>query len=335
MVKVDCCEKALDYRPMIMFWEKCDLGWQWCPVPEESSTSDIDFFWMYGGWNIISFWMSAPSSQQFSCPPYTWTLVGQGELIPSESELGAFAEYRIRTIDYQALDCNEDITIEVEDRCGERDYVHFKPCCSGDLEPVELGYTTLAMSCSGSQTFGATGGCGPYSWSASSGTITSEGVYTAPATNAECANNDTVTVTDCCGGSDSVQIAVNCYVPLTTALAECDQIKCWCYKLQNPDCGGVTYESQYRIHAMNWRCDGVQTLDWWWQGLQNCTASGRPPCVNNCPCDAVDEPGCWNCDANCNVLTGFTPCNTLLDMRTAAMKTGGCCPLNPFTGLPY
>src|SRR4030043_2016560 len=79
------------------------------------------------------------------------------------------------------------------------------------------GYSSQQMSCSGTQSLTATGGGGKYKWSFTGGGSLSKSsgasvVYTAPATNAECANNPTVTLTDCCGTTTSLQFAVNCGV---------------------------------------------------------------------------------------------------------------------------
>jgi len=147
--------------------------------------------------------------------------------------------------------------------------------------------------------------------------------YTAPASNAGCTNNSTLTVIDHCGEIASMQIAINCYAPADTALAICTQVQCWCYKLDNPDCLGVPYEGQYRLHAQSWACNDAVLMDVWWLGLSQCTASGRPPCTGPCACQASNDDACWNCDTACNNYSGFTPCNTLLDKRTVAMKNAG------------
>jgi hypothetical protein len=80
----------------------------------------------------------------------------------------------------------------------------------------KIGYTTLQMSTGGTQTLTVTGSTGgTYTWATTSGSISpSEGTsvtFTAPATNANCSSNPTITLT--CGGNivDTVQIAVNAY----------------------------------------------------------------------------------------------------------------------------
>ncbi len=342
VVKVDCCLKDSAFRPAIMFWEKCDLGWQYCPIPEEASMGDIDFFWILGGWNVIGIWMKAPTSQQFSCPPYEWTLHGEGEINPSVSELGAFAEYRIRTIDYQARGCSEEVTIDVRDRCGQTDYVHFKSCCGDDPDPVVLGYTTLAMTCSQAQTFSVSGGCSPLTWSLSGsggGTLVGS-TYTAPATNPECVYNPTITVTDCCGTSDSIQISVNCYGAADVAYHGFGFAIDTGTSCLGP--GGIFYGYGCVPYQYPYRCDGTYLgcVEDCYAGL---TCRMSPPLCCHPGCGITERDEYANCKSSCmEINPKWCPDTTnpfcsgdYRDYRTAAMKTNGCCPLNPGTGLPF
>jgi len=81
----------------------------------------------------------------------------------------------------------------------------------------KIGYTTLQMSTGATQELTVTGSSGgTYTWATTSGSIVpTEGTsvtYTAPATNANCASNPTITLT--CGGSvvDTITTAVNAVV---------------------------------------------------------------------------------------------------------------------------
>ena len=81
--------------------------------------------------------------------------------------------------------------------------------------PPVLGFTSKQMSFGSNQPLTAIGGTGPYSWvkvsgggnlSGSSGTSVT---YTAPSSNANCANNPTIRVTDSCGQATDLKIAVS------------------------------------------------------------------------------------------------------------------------------
>src|SRR4030042_6858299 len=88
----------------------------------------------------------------------------------------------------------------------------------GDAWGQTINYTNQTMSVGSSQDLSASGGCPPYNWSLSGGgTLTPSGgdntsaTYVAPASNANCTDNPTITLTDCCRNAAGIQIAVNCY----------------------------------------------------------------------------------------------------------------------------
>ena len=202
------------------------------------------------------------------------------------------------------------------------------------------------------------GGCGPSNWSLSGGgslnqTEGGEVVYTAPATNANCTENATITVTDCCGNSTSISLAINCYVGgYSLGMNDRDAGgACNCFgecRVTWPRniCDVSSDSSSYRMRQ--WDCDGTLTY--------SCsTGTGgihviKPPCENAyCPpytgwgplgsqyCTPVELGGClsdFHCGTNQCGSSGGN-CSELVDKRTLTLKEQGCCPLNPLTGLPY
>ncbi len=190
--------------------------------------------------------------------------------------------------------------------------------CTGSI-----GYTTLQMQVSGTQTLTVVNPTSgeTYYWAASSGSIDATGlsvIYTAPATNPNCANNPTITLT--CGGTqvDSISIAVNAYsnrydvayISLCTGGDSYNTSNCdkegeypWCYvSVRRYNCiGEDVIRILYGLPDLN--CDYAMYLA---QngGYINCRYDG---------CAYTGEPGC-----SCG---GFDP-----DVRTVLMKTNGCCP---------
>ncbi len=384
VVKVDCCLKVLADRTPIIYWEKCVVE-DWCVAPSSGTIEeDLDYFWQLGAWISMTLW-----AKENWCRPMTWAVTsGIGEITPSED--GTFGYYVVSYAELgallAALDCEDSYQISIEgtDRCGTKDSITFisAPCCD-DAAVLEVGYTTLAMACSGSQTLTAVGGCAPYGWSKTGGgTLTPAGdtltaLYTAPATNAECANNPTITLTDCCGGSAHIHIAVNCNT------ADADAYVIWVdnvtYYAANcgSNCGygnGPIYEHIFDAYV--YHCDGtlhrtktsallyrspvsspillsnqvlcamginpvgsIYTLaTTGWHLAAGPTSDGA-----NCGCTDPGNQGCgtWNVNAGSNgvldppVATAIPGQNDAWDVRTDAMKTAGCCPLNPITGLPF
>ena len=194
-----------------------------------------------------------------------------------------------------------------------------------------IAYTTLQMQVSTTQTLTVTGAVEgeTYSWSTTSGSVSpSEGTsvtFTAPATNPNCANNATVSIT--CGGNvvDTIQIAVNA---VTTDNAY------FTYTLEDYEGCSVP------PHVLNGSC-----CELWW------TPPGATPVITNCQytrkiykCDgsySSTTPKVWTttqasfyktCD-DCKNQKSFSglSINDLIalgvkDNRTSGMKAAGCCP---------
>ena len=214
--------------------------------------------------------------------------------------------------------------------------------------PLTMNYSTLSMSCGGSQPLSASGGCPPYSWSLSGGgALTPSGgdyLYEAATSNTNCANNAAITLTDSCRNMVEIQLAVNCYFDNDNVAAweQTDMQKCYCFKILNPDCAGMQYNNSYLLRHRRWNCRGDLIYEYGWWPYAECPSQQPPPCTNFCACEETDEAGCWynyNCVSELSAwwLGNYIPCDTPLDVRSgplAYLKTGGCCPRNPLTGLP-
>jgi hypothetical protein len=222
----------------------------------------------------------------------------------------------------------------------------------------KIGYTTLQMSTGGTQTLTVTGSTGgTYTWATTSGSIVpTEGTsvtYTAPATNANCSSNPTITLT--CGGAttDTLEIAVRAN--------SFDYNKAAYYITQGGGPGTpigdpanptlILRDCEYRIHLVPVRCDGSIPKTW---DMPTCGSDYANPYTGICPHCAVlkyDPPGCWgnwafdrvtdmaHAEAMCASAAPKNttspsyygiPCNCAIgavyDVRDAAQKADGCCP---------
>lgn len=174
-------------------------------------------------------------------------------------------------------------------------------------------------------------------WSkAGGGTLVENGdgtvTYTAPSTNPNCADNATITVSDCCGRSDSVQIAVNCYTPADIAfygyglrhVGPPDGVECL-----GP--GGVFLGLSCIPYQYPYDCAGNYL-----GCIEDCYAGYT--CRMSFPiCEEPYDCGCINIAPKwCPGPGPGVYCDgEYRDWRTEAMKAAGCCPINPATGLPF
>ncbi len=159
---------------------------------------------------------------------------------------------------------------------------------------VSIGYTSQQMAVNGEQTLTCLDADGnpvaghSCEWEVTSGggSITSDGVYTAPATNAECAGNPTISLK--CGGSvvATLSLAVNAYGLCILAVQDC----CDYSPAPGYDFSCLT----------SYDCQGGFCSPPWIHSACSC-ATGQ---FSGAPCG-----GGWD-----------------NDKRTAAMITGGCCP---------
>ena len=191
----------------------------------------------------------------------------------------------------------------------------------------KIGYTTLQMSTGGTQTLTVTGSTGgTYTWATTSGSISpSEGTsvtFTAPATNANCSSNPTITLT--CGGNvvDTLQISVNAYTNMgrvafrqictggpANNTSNCDNQGEWpiCYvAFRIYDCLGRD------IRALNGYPDLACA-----KAMEEAQQGGPDLCINSACADV--DPGTPGC--SCGWSEGV-----IYDVRTSDMITGGCCP---------
>lgn len=377
IVKVDCCKKDISRRSIKqpdrpgysgLWWESESgsypqncvgqpfmfyKGMKMCEVPSEISISDL-YIMACIPVHPVAFYVLPDLNG--SCLPFTWTLAGPGIWTPG-GKYGEIGYYGCADID-----CNSEVTIKVTDRCGTVATVHANQCCEG-AGPLSILYTSLLMSCGQSQTLTPLGGCGPHTWSITSGggTLTQDPsgrgryvIYTAPATNVNCIDNPTITVTDCCGNSTSISLAINCYVGgYALAMNDRDAIgSCTCFGQCNPAfphayCEISSDGNSYRMRK--WNCDGTLTssCSTGSGGVHNimgegCEMATCPPGTDWGPldpryCNAVELGGClsaFHCGTNQCGHSGGN-CSVLVDERTSDMKNQGCCPLNPITGAPY
>jgi len=191
--------------------------------------------------------------------------------------------------------------------------------CNGKCEgcpPPTIGYDSNQMACGAVQALTHSGGGagGKYTWSADYGTFDSPvgaGVnFTAPAANAECANNPTITLTDCCKHTATLKIAVNCAIPTVVA----GYLSCCVTGRSSGYCSWTRGRNNlYCDGSLAGSCNGICgkgddipcSLDEYYAWLVSGCVDAIPYCNSNCP------EGCSE---------GYH------DSRTAAQKTAGCCP---------
>lgn len=350
IICVDCCERSGLEQPDIYWecWEGIDCvdpivyeGVQIVPVPDSIVISEL---YDYAESESQGRLYAIP--EVGGCPVYDWDKTGPGTLELLDAELGRLSMYERP----EELDCFDEITIHVTDRCGGEDQFIGISLCEADHTPLSMGYTLLQMSCNGSQTLTANGGIGPFEWSLSGGgtlTDNEDGTaeYHAPATNPSCSLNPTITVTDCCGDSADIKIAVNCYTPYAAAYAQ------YHFELQYEEnyCSPPVKRYYYKLIGKDYLCDGTFMAVCVGLYIWMCPPSHPPSCPPFCTMGGSGEEcsPCSNPDFACHDYLGYTgyacgdgihnmPCDgQTYDVRTEYMKTQGCCPINPYTGLPF
>ncbi len=183
--------------------------------------------------------------------------------------------------------------------------------CAGKCDgcpPPTIGYISQQMACSGTQVLTHSGGGagGVYTWSTDYGTFSAPSgnsvTFTAPAANAECAYNPTITLTDCCGHTGTLKIAVNCNGAAVDAAQAFTATDTLCYASAGDNCTCIRKCPVYR-------CDNsVQTNG-------NC---GAGVCGATVVCTQSYPP--LVCSPTCSPVIGVH------DNRTSTMKSNGCCP---------
>jgi hypothetical protein len=334
-ILVDCCIKK-GLKPPDIYWEVwersgCPGGFlpygsiEVCAVESIINSTSLS---LYMSWHGGIFY-SLPSVG--GCLPYAWSSSGYGHFV-LQDEFGIKAKFELKQGEGESLTCKSATDLIVMDRCGGIDKIHVEPCCE-QAEPPVLLYSSLYMYCGTEQDFVVEHGCGPFDWSLQGGGILvpkgTSAHYTAPGTNPNCSSNPTITVTDCCGNMASISLAINCYTAPDTALiwAYLDIFDAW----QTPD-GFLSCCLDYTV--TEWRCDGILLSFCETNPAHDesfCKSTSIPRDIAEC--EYFREAGCST--NQCPCPPGGCACNALTDGRSAAMKLAGCCPLNPFTGLPY
>ncbi len=197
--------------------------------------------------------------------------------------------------------------------------------------PPAMGFTSKQMTCGGQQVLTVIGGKSPFVWSIISGggsLSSKEGQsveYTAPSSNQNCENNPTIQVTDFCGKTAMLKIAVNCYSGEDEAYKEvvCNYEKKYSCIIDGANRPVCTCERG--LGNNSYKCSGVlisNTLC----SYQGVLYTGFPgmTCLEACP-----EAGFCSGIPLCSAMPKEGCCGTLgaeCDTQTEAMKTGGCCP---------
>ena len=178
--------------------------------------------------------------------------------------------------------------------------------CSQQCGAPSIGYTTTQMGTGETQQLTVVGGStGPYTWGISSGggSISSSGLYTAPASNANCTNNPVITLM--CGSTvmATLSIAVNAVADPATIAYYAKGLCKYTGSAGACECNCSNTGPGYGYHKLT--CGGVDL------GIVAYSCSGGP---YNCgigdlgnPCT---EPGC----------------PAYVDIRTPDLILLGCCP---------
>jgi hypothetical protein len=336
-IEVDCCLKDLDRR-LVWLWDESVQF----PGPREFTLSggniyyktpdsviDLDQLYWYGAYGSGAFWVLPEFLG--GCLPFEWKLEGPGTLTVPKDPANTFSASYKPPVGWVSACQNQKVTIRVKDRCGIEDVLVTDSCCE-QAQPPEIGYTSLVMGCGDQQTLSASG-CGPFSWSCTSGTIVPSGIknenalYTAPDSNVDCGFHPIITLTDCCGNSKTLNLYANCdhtvggvAYRLFTQMAfdNCHwQDDHWefngQYSRTDYDCDGgvVNYvEGPYGLHSIG---------------------TTAPYCTD---CSSLTNY-CCDVFVTCTTYIGCSQACGYFDVRNAAQKANGCCPINPGTGLPF
>lgn len=358
-IDVDCCLKDSTLRPVEIWWEDFGTCSPYINYGDVSICEMPNSVAIWGLAGLIAyttpFYAAKPlygiPEIKGSCLPLEWTLTGPISFVNSDKN-----DNLIYFMIDSGIGCTEEVEITLKDRCETQYVVVGRSCCE-DAAAISINYTSLLMSCNQQQDFQAIGGCSPYAWSLTGGggslnpTTGGTVTYSSPATNPNCTSNPTIMVTDCCGNTAQIQLAVNCYTGGEYALALIDFTACfgvggscsctrgiggiceqcfrgaWDFVVTRYDCSGILVYTCETNPACAWGggapCGGTP-------GVMSCTDypwyQYYPPSIGSC----------WTnqCGGACGGGSG-DPCDVQTDCRSAAMKAAGCCPINPWTGLPY
>jgi len=209
-------------------------------------------------------------------------------------------------------------------------------CCPCDTGGIS--YSTQSMQVDEEQVLSVSdpgtmsGSC--FAWAKSGGGTLSESAgltttYTAPSTNAECANNPTIVLS--CNGveQDSLTIGIN----ENAGVAEAYITFPGCGPA-NRHCGGagicvdVVEETRHCMQASSYQCDGtlISNVREVFFGMFYGTNYYVQACAGGTLLDCGTTPDTCDCMEAYMEAEWGTGLGSTKDMRTAQMITDGCCP---------
>lgn len=235
-------------------------------------------------------------------------------------------------------------------------------CCNCDGPTIQ--YTTQTMGVDETQDLAVqnpgSSGAACFTWSLSGGGSLSDTTgltttYTAPSSNANCANNATITLS-CLGSSiDTLEIAINDYTLAGHVASGAIGACVWDLEYLGPVCTdgcGTKFPTHVQTGCVDityYKCDGTQESVQSGSGYHvngghfngEChthAPAGGSGGTQPCPGGAPDGSACtcaliltrlnsWHAaDAGKHTALGFSSFSSSEDFRDATMKTGGCCP---------
>ena len=184
--------------------------------------------------------------------------------------------------------------------------------CKGCDGTGSIGYTTTGMGVGETQQLTATCGQGPgapcqATWGIASGggSISSTGLYTAPASNASCSNNPIITLA--CGGTVVATLALAINGAGGGAAAYSQDALCTLYTTECCEHSTGEYGQCWWGNHKHYGCDGVVTYD------SGCTYTFYFVFTG---CSFANKCQCGGSTFNGNII----------DTRTGAQLAAGCCP---------
>ena len=344
LIEVDCCKKAANLRAPTVYWYGNLIGYcntldGLCAVPLSVTYAQLRNYSMQSPYNMGA--LLAMPEKDGSCPPYKWQFSGQGSLIVDDGKEHGYKResYFVTSMN---PDCHTPLSIKLTDRCGTIYDIVTGSVCDEFYTPLSISYTTLKLSCKAAETVNAAGGVAPYTWSLSGGgtiEVTADTIYctyTAPNNNSYCLLNPTIQVTDCCGNTASIQLAINCYHIEYPAF----RVFRWSDLGRDSGCG-VGGEAPYprcrvEIDYDQYDCDGNYVNSAGWYTPCICYDCGSEP--SKPPfCEKGGEGAACNADplGECFWTNDLYYPGQTIDLRDDARKAAACCPLNPETGKPF
>lgn len=356
IVKVDCCNKPTNERRVRIWWKVIGPGGfindgidSWFETPSHISINNLLGFWStveeigigtVTGGSRHCFTFEAFPEMWGTCYPLDWKLEGPGildslyyeELSPSgQMDKVAGAVYGTWCEPLTGLlSMCDPIKITVKDRCETKKEI-LATCCdlwdeSGD--EFRILFDSMWMYTDTIQNLIAYGGCWPYKWTLKGpgelipfGYYGQTARYIAPSDVLAC-DGATITVTDCCGHTAKLQIAISVPDWGNTIAMRLSELSGSCIEY---------WDEQYQEQVwLGWT--GCETKLWNCYGelISDCYEPMNPgPYGGYCPDLSTIDFTALRCEGS-----AYHPYNVLVDERVGAMLEN-CCPLNPFTGYPF